>query len=490
MTAAATAATIWDRERLGITVGSVVLIFLGAIEALAVTTVMPLVAADLHGEALYAVAFAGTLATGVIGMVSAGAWSDRSGPRAPLYTAVVLFIVGLLIAGIATDMYVLILARLIQGLGAGGQVVALYVVVARVYPPHLHGGIFAAFAAAWVVPSMIGPFLAGAVAQFLHWRWTFLGVAVLTAVAFALVAVKLRTVDLDAHPEGGARVPAAGEDDAGADDRDGVVRSGPGAGRIARRIVLAVVVAIAAVAVGFAAEAPAAIGWPLALGSVLVIVVSIRPLLPRGTLRAAPRLPSVILMRGLIAGAFFAAEAYVPKMLMERFDFTPTIAGLSLTAAALAWSAASAVQGRYGDRLGSRRTVLLSTTSLLAALIGLVLVAATATMPWAVVVLWGIAGGGIGLVYPRLNVLMLAYSTPADEGFNSSALSISDSTGSAVTIAVAGLLFFALPIAGSGFPAVFALAAVVLLLAAIPGFRIGDGPGAGTVTASPESSRG
>ena len=488
MTAAAAAATIWDRERLGITVGSVVLIFLGAIEALAVTTVMPLVAADLHGEALYAVAFAGTLATGVIGMVSAGAWSDRSGPRAPLYTAVVLFIVGLLIAGIATDMYVLILARLIQGLGAGGQVVALYVVVARVYPPHLHGGIFAAFAAAWVVPSMIGPFLAGAVAQFLHWRWTFLGVAVLTAVAFALVAAKLRAVDLDAHPEDGERTDPAGEPGAAGVDGDDVAR--PGAGGIARRIVLAVVVAIAAVAVGFAAEAPAPFGWPLALGSVLVIVLSIRPLLPAGTLRAAPRLPSVILMRGLIAGAFFAAEAYVPKMLMERFDFTPTIAGLSLTAAALAWSAASAVQGKYGDRLGSRRTVLLSTTSLLAALIGLVLVAATATMPWAVVVLWGIAGGGIGLVYPRLNVLMLACSTPADEGFNSSALSISDSTGSAVTIAVAGLLFFALPIAGSGFPAVFALAAVVLLLAAIPGFRIGDGPGAGTVTASPESSRG
>ncbi|WP_251440219.1 MULTISPECIES: MFS transporter [unclassified Microbacterium] len=482
MTAAAAAATIWDRDRLGITVGSVVLIFLGAIEALAVTTVMPLVAADLHGEALYAVAFAGTLATGVIGMVSAGAWSDRSGPRAPLYTAVVLFIVGLLIAGIATDMYVLILGRLIQGLGAGGQVVALYVVVARVYPPHLHGGIFAAFAAAWVVPSMIGPFLAGAVAQFLHWRWTFLGVAVLTAVAFALVAVKLRAVDLDAHPQNGAGTePAAVEGDA---------RSGTTTGGIARRILLAVVVAIAAVAVGFAAEAPAPFGWPLALGSVLVIVLSIRPLLPRGTLRAAPRLPSVILMRGLIAGAFFAAETYVPKMLMERFDFTPTIAGLSLTAAALAWSSASAVQGKYGDRLGSRRTVLISTAGLLVALIGLVLVAATATMPWAVVVLWGIAGGAMGLVYPRLNVLMLAYSTPSDEGFNSSALSISDSTGSAVTIAVAGLLFFALPITGSGFPAVFALASVVLLLAAIPGSRIGDGPRPATVSAAPEPPRG
>ena len=460
MSAGASTATIWDRDRLGITVGSVVLIFLAAIEALAVTTVMPLVAADLHGEALYAVAFAGTLATGVIGMVAAGAWSDRTGPRAALYTAVVLFIAGLLIAGVATDMYVLILGRLIQGLGAGGQTVALYVVVARVYPSQLHGRIFAAYAAAWVVPSMIGPFLAGAVAQYLHWRWTFLGVAALTVIAFTLVVVRLRSVDVNAHPYG----PVATADTA------------PRGGRIGVRVVLAMIVAIGAVAVGFAADAAPGIGWPLALVSIVVIALAIRPLLPPRSLRAAPRLPSVVLMRGLVAGAFFAVEAYVPKMLMERFDFSPTIAGLALTAAALAWSGASAVQGRYGERLGSRRMVVISALLLLIAFLGLVAVAVTRTAPWSVVALWGIAGGAMGLLYPRLTVLTLAYSTPADEGFNSSALSISDSTGSAVTIAIAGLLFVSLPLAGSGFPVVFGLAAVVLVIAAIPGFRLGDGP--------------
>src|SRR5690606_41421472 len=98
-------ATIWDRDRLGITVGTVVLIFLAAIEALAVTTVMPVVAADLRGEDLFAVAFSATLATGVIGMVAVGAWSDRSGPRAPLYTAVALFAVGLIVSGFALDMH-------------------------------------------------------------------------------------------------------------------------------------------------------------------------------------------------------------------------------------------------------------------------------------------------------------------------------------------------------------------------------------------------
>ncbi|MFD5225649.1 MFS transporter [Microbacterium sp. NPDC058342] len=457
------AATIWDRTRIGITIGTVVLIFLAAIEALAVTTVMPVVADDLHGQALFAVAFSATLATGVIGMVAVGAWSDRSGPRAPLYAAVALFAAGLLVSGFALDMHTFIVGRLIQGLGAGGQTVALYVVVARIYPPHLHGRIFAAYAAAWVVPSMIGPFLAGAVTEFLHWRWTFLGVAVLTAAAFALVAARLRGVSLAADAtEGDEPEPPA---------------SGSPRGRVALRMLLAAVVAVCAVTVGFAADAPAALGVPLALGAVALIAAALLPLLPAGTLRAAPALPSVVLMRGIAAGAFFAAEAYVPKLLIDRFEFSPTFAGLALTLAALGWSGASAVQGRYGDALGSIRITVLAVALMLAGVGGVLIVSIAESSPWIVVVAWGLAGAGMGLLYPRLTVLTLAYSTTANEGFNSSALSISDSTGSAVLIAVAGLGFTLLPVGGSGYVTVYLLAAALVLLSLLPGLRMGDGPG-------------
>lgn len=447
-------ATIWERSRLGITLGSVALIFLAAVEALAVTTVMPIVSADLHGEALFALAFSGTLATGVIGMVAAGAWSDRTGPRGPLYAAVALFTAGLLVSGLAPDMYVFIAGRLIQGLGVGGQTVALYVVIARAYPRELHGRMFAAFAAAWVIPSMIGPFLAGAVAQYLHWRWAFLGVAALTLLALLIVVAQLRRVAPGA-PEG----------------RDAA--AAPGA--IGARLLLAAVVALAAVGAGFAAEAPPAAGWPVALGCLVVIGLAIKPLTPRGTLRARAGLPSVVLMRGLIAGGFLTAETYVPRLLMERFAFSPMVAGLSLTAGALAWSLGSFLQGRHGDRLGSTRIVVIAAPLLMTGVLALLAVTIAEALPWLVVLAWGVAGGGMGLIYPRLTVLALAYSTTANEGFNSSALSISDSTGSAVTLAVAGLAFLSLPIAGSGFATVFVLAAAVLVLALVPGLRLGDG---------------
>ena len=69
-------------------------------------------------------------------------------------------------------------------------------------------------------------------------------------------------------------------------------------------------------------------------------------------------------MRGLIAGALFGAEVYVPYLLMDDYGFSPTWAGLGLTAAALAWAAAAEVQGRVGDRLGNLRITVIGTALL------------------------------------------------------------------------------------------------------------------------------
>ena len=86
---------------------------------------------------------------------------------------------------------------------------------------------------------------------------------------------------------------------------------------------------------------------------------------------------------------------------------------------------------------------------------------------------WALAGAGMGLMYPRLTVLTLAYSTPQNQGFNSSALSISDSIGASAAIAVMGSSFTALTRDGCRVPAVFAIAALLSLLALVPGLRLG-----------------
>src|SRR3954467_14582628 len=159
------------------------LVFLAAFEALAVTTIMPTVSAELHARAWFSAAFSATLAASVVGMVAGGLWSDRTGPRLPLLASVAVFAGGLLLAGLAPGIELFVTARFLQGLGTGAMTVALYVVVARIYAPVDHPRIFGAFAAAWVIPSMVGPTVAGVVAEAVGWRWVFLGVVALAAVA-------------------------------------------------------------------------------------------------------------------------------------------------------------------------------------------------------------------------------------------------------------------------------------------------------------------
>jgi len=438
---------IWHPRYGWVTAGAVAMIFLAATQSLAVTTVMPLVSGDLGGAALYAVAFSGTLATSVVGMVAVGAWCDRRDPVLPLTMAVAFFVAGLLVAGAAPTMEVLVAGRLLQGLGTGGQTVALYVVVARVYPPALHGRVFAAFSAAWVIPSVVGPFLAGAVAEHLHWRWVFLGVAALTAVAFTVVFLRLHGLPLtSAEP---AHEP------------------------LAARLACAIIVAVAALGLSVAGETGR---WaPLVIiASLVAIVLAARPLLPARTLRAGRGLPSVVLMRALIAGALFGAEIYIPYLLIDDYGFTATWAGLGLTAAALLWALGADVQGRFGERLGSVRITLIGGVQLIAATLLAAVGAATHLHPAVIIAGWALAGGGMGLMYPRLTVLTLAYSTPQNQGFNSSALSIADAIGAAATIAVMGIVFVALESTDAGFPAVFLIAAALAVSALLPGLRMGD----------------
>ncbi|SDW73084.1 Predicted arabinose efflux permease, MFS family [Arthrobacter sp. cf158] len=467
MTSDTSSAGILSRPYLLATVGACALVFLSAFESLAVTTIMPLVSRDLDGASLYALAFAGPLATGVMGMVAAGNWSDRRGPAAPLYSSVALFVAGLLIAGTAGTMEILVLGRLVQGLGGGAMTVALYVLVARVYPPALHPKIFAAFAASWVVPSLVGPFAAGVVAQLSSWHWVFLGVVGLVVPALLMVVPAVRGMSSEPAAE-----PAPAEPVPWAFGRMG----------------WAALAAVAVLGLNLSAEVPG-VGGVIAVVALVFALVAVRPLVPRGTLTARRGLPSVILVRGLASAAFFGAEVYLPYLLTERYAFTPTFAGLTLTGAALAWAGASAVQGRLGAKLADDLAVKIGAALVLIAVIS-TLVTAVFALPAAVAIVgWILAGGGMGLMYPRLSVMTLALSTPENQGFNSAAMSISDSLGGALSLAATGLVFAAFTTTNS-FAGVFALTAVIavvgVLIAPRVAARVAASEGPSDSTAAPE----
>jgi hypothetical protein len=203
----------------------------------------------------------------------------------------------------------------------------------------------------------------------------------------------------------------------------------------------------------------------LAAAAVAVALVAVRPLVPKGTLTARRGLPSVILTRGLASAAFFGAEVYLPYLLIEQYSFPATFAGLTLTGGALAWAGGSAIQGRLGARLVHSVAVRIGTVLVLGA-ITLALVTTALNLSAAVAISgWIFAGGGMGLLYPRLSVMTLALSTKDNEGFNSSAMSISDSLGGALALATTGIVFSAFTTTAASFAGVFALAAALAVAA-------------------------
>ncbi|PPF70687.1 MFS transporter [Rathayibacter sp. AY1E6] len=399
---------------------------------------MPIVSADLDGRALYPLAFAATLAAAVVGMVAAGSSADRRGPTPSLVVAILLFTLGLVAAGAAQAMPVFVAARLLQGLGSGGITVTLYVLVARVYPSELHPRIFGAFAAAWVVPSLVGPLVAGVVAELASWHWVFFGVVALVALASAAIAPTLRSL------EPRERLPF---------DRRAV-------GRIAR----AVVVSAGVVVLSTSAELA-----PDLAGLLAAAAVAVRALLPAGTLRARGVLPSVILLRALVAAAFFGTEVYLPLLLSEQYGLPPWLSGAMLTAGAVSWALGSNLQGRPGTRLSHGGAMRLGSSLVLAGIGVVLLVTVLALSPIVAGVGWFLAGGGMGTMFPRMGTMTLALSAPGREGFNSSALQIADSTGASVSLALTGLLAAAvtgLIGAGTGvFAATFSYAALIAIVA-------------------------
>ncbi|WP_328317721.1 MFS transporter [Streptomyces sp. NBC_00388] len=434
-----------------LSIGIVTVVLLIAFEATAVGTAMPVAARELHGVALYAFAFSAYFTTSLFAMVLSGQWADRNGPLRPLATGITAFAAGLLLSGTASTMWIFVAGRAVQGVGGGLVIVALYVVVSRAYPERLRPSIMAAFAASWVVPSVVGPLAAGAVTEHLGWRWVFIAIPVLVVppLVLALPAIRRKA----AGPADPA-MPAPAFD--------------------GRRIRLALGISVGAGLLQYAGQDLRWLSLVPAVAGTALLVPAVLGLLPRGTCRAARGLPSVVLLRGIAAGAFVAAESFVPLMLVTQRGLSPTLAGLSLAAGGGTWALGSYVQSRPRMEPYRQRLMVTSMVLVAAAILAAPSVLFPSVPAWTVAVAWAFGCYGMGTVVASTSVMMLELSAPEEAGANSAALQISDGLSNALLLAAGGAAFAALGGGavgilhdGASAPHPAAFAAVFLPMAAV-----------------------
>jgi MFS family permease len=408
-----TAEGVWSSRYQWLTLGLILLTLGPAFEGLAVATILPKVVANLGGLSLYGWAFSGYLLATLIGLILAGGEADRRGPALPFIGGVVLFVLGLTLAGTASSIIIFVFSRGVQGLGAGLLASVALVCVGRGYPETVKPRMLAVLSSAWVVPGLVGPALAGIVADLVGWRWVFLGLIPILPLATILVLPSLRQLPATFTP-GSFDIPRL---------------------IAAPSLVIGTGMTLAGLQTGSVPVAIALVVLGLGMG-----IPSLYRLLPAGTLRAKAGMPAAVATMGLLSMAFFGGEAFLPLTLISIRGQSIIFGGITLTAATLSWTAGSWVQAQLAPRQGRRLLVTMGLLLLAVGLLGIAGVLIPA-MPVAVApVAWGVAGLGMGLAYSMLSLVVLETAPAGQEGFASASLQLSSVFGSALGTGLGGVI--------------------------------------------------
>lgn len=188
-------------HRVGVIFGGLMLVMLlAALDSTIVATALPTIVGDLGGlERLSWVTSAYLLAQTAVTPLY-GKLGDQLGRKRVLQSAVVLFLVGSGLCGLAQSMTELIAFRAVQGLGAGGLIVLVQATVGDIVSPRERGRYQGLFGAVFGLASVAGPLLGGVIVEHLSWRWIFYVNLPIGLIALAVIATTLPAISVRSHP--------------------------------------------------------------------------------------------------------------------------------------------------------------------------------------------------------------------------------------------------------------------------------------------------
>ena len=149
-------------------------IFLGALDQTIVAVSMPAISAQFKDVNLLAWVISGYMVAMTVAVPIYGKLGDLYGRRRLMLFGMGLFTLASLFCGLAQNMEQLVLARIIQGIGAGGMISVSQAIIGDIVPPRERGRYQGYFSSMYALASVAGPVLGGFMTQYLSWRWVFL----------------------------------------------------------------------------------------------------------------------------------------------------------------------------------------------------------------------------------------------------------------------------------------------------------------------------
>lgn len=152
---------------------ALIALFLGALDALVMSAAMPSIVAELGGLPLYAWVYSTYFLARAVSLPVFGKLADIYDSKTIFLVSIALFILASVAAGLADSMTFLIVSRVFQGIGAGGNFALVYIVLSKVAPPGKRAQTLSLGSSVWGISSVIGPTLGGFIVSYFSWRWIF-----------------------------------------------------------------------------------------------------------------------------------------------------------------------------------------------------------------------------------------------------------------------------------------------------------------------------
>ncbi len=389
---------------------------MSALEATVVGTAMPTVIADLGGIDRYGWVGAAYLLAATVTMPLYGKLADLFGRRPTLVFGIVVFTIGSALSGAASSMDVLILARAIQGLGAGAMQPVAMTIIGDLFSLEERGRVQGLFGSVWGISGMAGPILGGYLVQTVGWRWVFWINLPLGFVAIPLLFY--------AYHE-----PQRGEAKVHVDWAGGAV------------------LALSAVCVLLGAQRE----WPwvtVPLGVLLALLFvwierrASSPVLPLRLI--TERRIAVTSMASFFLGAsMMAAVLFLPLFAQGVLGVTATEAGSTIAAMLIGWPIAAAMTARLLTRIGFRIPMILGTVVVFVGLCTLAWLTQPGASLWALRGAMFVYGFGMGLSLTAQLLAVQSGVTSKDRGVATATNLFARSMGQALGAGALGAVFAA-----------------------------------------------
>jgi MFS family permease len=394
-------------------IGLVIAVSLHAFDELVLTIALPTIVKELGGGDWYGVSLASYILAALIGGVWGGVSTDKRGPLRIFLFGYSLFLFGLVVATLSTDMYQFIIARCLQGLGGGISWTVAFAVTNIAIPSSDRPKMIAWLDSAWLVPSLLAPTIGGYLIDYLDWHWIFL-----IQIPFVFIAGLLLYPHL---------VPLSKT----------VVDNSKSSNQAlwgACRIALGAAIFVTVVAREFDWN------WALIPLSLWILWQPLKNAMPEGFMTAKAGLAAAVMLHFLMFFSFYGVEMFMPLMLIELRELSSSVTGLVFTCCAITWITASFLQAKLSKTWPLSQSL---SRGMIIVLLGIIIVSGLLipSMPlWVVYLGWGLAGFGMGIAFNSVVSATMDFTKPGQEGATSTANGIAASLGIGLSAGLGGAI--------------------------------------------------